>query len=166
MYIQWSAIINWCWYFFSMAGMLDVRLIHGLDSCSGHLEVQYLGSWWSVNNNSWSNTNSDTVCAHLGCGKAKKSTVELFVNSKTYMLDQKLKCKEFSIDIKQCQMETGTVKPEDSNRFVNIICAGILILFMLWILAQPTRHKPEPKCFRITYIFSRHYPEYFTVLPY
>ncbi|XP_062854872.1 scavenger receptor cysteine-rich type 1 protein M160 [Trichomycterus rosablanca] len=90
---------------------LDVRLIHGLDRCSGHLEVQYLGSWWSVNKEDWSSINSDIVCAHLNCRKSQNTTHGLFVTSKAPVLELKLKCNKSSINIKHCQMEAMSQSP-------------------------------------------------------
>ncbi|XP_026102667.1 scavenger receptor cysteine-rich type 1 protein M160 [Carassius auratus] len=111
---------------------LDVRLSDGLGRCSGRVEVQWEGSWWSIGSGRttgsvWPTVNSDVVCQHLNCGTANKTTTELFIQGKQQQLETWKTCESSSAKLHDCFVGTFPEPPPfrqsiRKQKNIDIIC--------------------------------------------
>ncbi|XP_056115506.1 antigen WC1.1 [Rhinichthys klamathensis goyatoka] len=110
------------------AGSLDVRLSDGLGQCSGRVELQWEGSWKSINSNGWTAVESNMVCEHLKCGQSTSMT-KLFIEGKQKQLESpwRFKCESSSAKLSECLKETRTLSPRAPN--VQIMCQKEELMF-------------------------------------
>lgn len=104
-----------------MAGSLDVRLSDGLGRCSGRVELQWEGSWMSINSNGWTTVNSDMVCTHLECGTSIKENKLSFIEGNKKQLEWHFKCESSSAKLHEClKIEKRPLSSREPN--VQIVC--------------------------------------------
>lgn len=105
-----------------MAGSLDVRLRNGPGDCSGRVEVQWEGSWESINFKVWTTVESDMVCEHLKCGKSTPEP-KLFKGEIQNQLEWPwhFKCETDSAKLDDC-IKTETKPSSSSGGNVVIMC--------------------------------------------
>ncbi|XP_038621266.1 T-cell differentiation antigen CD6, partial [Tachyglossus aculeatus] len=56
----------------SEPGKQPLRLVNGMNSCSGTVEIRYLSSWQAVCEEHWDSRAAEVACLQLGCGGARK----------------------------------------------------------------------------------------------
>uniref|UniRef100_A0A9J7WY93 Si:dkey-8e10.2 n=1 Tax=Cyprinus carpio carpio TaxID=630221 RepID=A0A9J7WY93_CYPCA len=104
---------------------LDVHLSDGLGRCSGRVEVQWEGSWWTIGSG-WTTENSDVVCQHLSCGTSNRTTTKHFIPVNQQQLKSSKNCKSSSAKLHECFVETSTEPPfkpsSQKEQDTNIIC--------------------------------------------
>ncbi|XP_043944468.1 deleted in malignant brain tumors 1 protein-like [Protopterus annectens] len=52
------------------SGYFNVRIVDGMNSCSGRVEVYYSNTWTSVSVNGWDINDANVICRSHGCGFA------------------------------------------------------------------------------------------------
>ncbi|CAM4718502.1 unnamed protein product [Leuciscus chuanchicus] len=109
------------------AGSLDVRLSDGLGRCSGRVELQWGGSWKSINSNGWTNVNSDIVCTHLKCGTSVKKNPLSFTEGKQNQLETRhFMCESSSAKLHECLKKE---RPLSILPNVQIVCQKEELMF-------------------------------------
>lgn len=102
---------------------LKMRLADGFGRCSGRVNVKLGDSWTTISSNGWTNSYSDVVCKHLGCGNATKITEELFIQ-RNQKSDWKMKCESASEKLHKCLEKIDSKTPETFSDSKQIICQG------------------------------------------
>ncbi|XP_034435759.1 scavenger receptor cysteine-rich type 1 protein M130-like [Hippoglossus hippoglossus] len=94
-----------------------LRLVNGMDQCSGRVEVFHSGRWGPICNNNWGVREATMVCKELQCGAPKKSQEDNFGQSG--MTGFTSSCSGNVSTIAQCDLrESGTCDG------VSLSCAG------------------------------------------
>ncbi|XP_022108363.1 deleted in malignant brain tumors 1 protein-like isoform X2 [Acanthaster planci] len=100
---------------------LAVRLVDGLSSKQGRLEVNYGDSWENVNDNYWDDAASSVVCRQLGHFGQNVTVSQNFFGDggKPVMMPYKFDCRGDEPTLADCQMMSVS---ESSGFAVGIVC--------------------------------------------
>ncbi|XP_030641025.1 scavenger receptor cysteine-rich type 1 protein M130 [Chanos chanos] len=107
---------------------VNVRLRDGFGSCSGRVEVELEGSWWSVDLTGWTQKNTDVVCTAVKCGKAQEYDSKLFIDGSRPTLQWELTCDSSSNSIHQC-IKLPKRKPQPKD-YVKVICEEEAVVYL------------------------------------
>uniref|UniRef100_A0A8C2EN68 SRCR domain-containing protein n=1 Tax=Cyprinus carpio TaxID=7962 RepID=A0A8C2EN68_CYPCA len=107
----------------------DTRLVNGVDSCCGRVEIYHNGQWGTVCDDNWDMTNAAVVCRQLECGSAISAlhNAAFGQGSGSVWLDD-VKCLGSEGSLTQCShSELGT---HDCNHGedAGVVCSGKLNL--------------------------------------
>ncbi|XP_042611245.1 deleted in malignant brain tumors 1 protein-like [Cyprinus carpio] len=105
----------------------DTRLVNGVDSCCGRVEIYHNGQWGTVCDDNWDMTNAAVVCRQLECGSAISAlhNAAFGQGSGSVWLDD-VKCLGSEGSLTQCShSELGT---HDCNHGedAGVVCSGEL----------------------------------------
>ncbi|TNM86312.1 hypothetical protein fugu_006542 [Takifugu bimaculatus] len=82
------------------AASVDVRLVDGRGRCVGTVEINYEGTWQKVFAERWTDTNSNTVCSYLKCGKGRSFGPSPFIPQ----LGRTVTCPPNAVHISDCKI--------------------------------------------------------------
>uniref|UniRef100_A0AAY4DL18 Si:dkey-8e10.2 n=1 Tax=Denticeps clupeoides TaxID=299321 RepID=A0AAY4DL18_9TELE len=108
---------------------IDVRLSDGFDKCAGRVEIRHEEKWWSVSNTMWTDANSNTVCAQLGCGQMSQHGHQLFANGATALLQLNFDCGRIADSIHKCRV-TPVQSHSSEVSSTKLICRGHKMIFL------------------------------------
>ncbi|XP_029910679.1 scavenger receptor cysteine-rich type 1 protein M160 [Myripristis murdjan] len=115
------------------AESLQVKLVDGPGKCAGRLEIKHEGQWQQVDETGWEDHYYDTVCRHLGCGKARNSTMEekfsLSSSTEKTFLDQVV-CTPGADKIWDCVTSQTKLQEKKQATAKTIICENHKVLFL------------------------------------
>ncbi|XP_047659681.1 deleted in malignant brain tumors 1 protein-like [Tachysurus fulvidraco] len=85
------------------SGYTDARLMKGMDSCSGRVELKYLNTWGSVCALNWNMRAANVLCRQLNCGSAVTVVeADLFNAEKVQMWEDMFDCQGNETHMSQC----------------------------------------------------------------
>ncbi|XP_039543056.1 scavenger receptor cysteine-rich type 1 protein M130 [Pimephales promelas] len=122
-------------------GGQDIKLVNGLDSCFGTVEVLHNGTWGTVCDDSWDIMDAVVVCRQLGCGRAISALGQsLFGKGKGQFWMKSVSCSGKELFISNCSHENG---PDcDHSKDAGVVCSassvviiGAVVIAVLFILS-------------------------------
>ncbi|XP_030044252.1 deleted in malignant brain tumors 1 protein [Microcaecilia unicolor] len=110
------------------SGSLGLRLMDGVSSCDGRVEVQYDGTWGSVSRFHWDMAEAQVVCRQLRCGEARRVMLDShFGPGPDVMWLKATYCSGSETQLSDCGLLISSrMPPSDPRDTVGIICEGPL----------------------------------------
>ncbi|CAL8266668.1 unnamed protein product [Merluccius merluccius] len=102
----------------------SVRLVGGLHSCEGRVEMFSGGAWGTVCDDAWDIPDAQVVCNQLGCGQAMEARPEAFFGPGvgTILLDN-LKCNGGEASLRECSHISWDVHNCDHTEDAGVTCS-------------------------------------------
>ncbi|XP_051543862.1 deleted in malignant brain tumors 1 protein-like [Myxocyprinus asiaticus] len=106
-----------------------VRLVNGMDSCSGRVEVFYDGQWGTVCDNGWGPLDAAVVCKELGCGDliAAKTDGYFGQGSGQIWMDN-VHCKSNDTKLMKCEFNGWGIHECEHIEDAGVICSPLVRL--------------------------------------
>ncbi|KAM9468107.1 antigen WC1.1-like isoform 4-T4 [Clarias gariepinus] len=112
------------------SGHTEARLVNGLDSCSGRVELQYLSDWGTVCAVSWNMRAADVVCAQLDCGSAVAVVgVDWFGEGSGHIWADVFDCQGNETHLSQCGISSWSRAACSHKHDAAVICNGSSMAF-------------------------------------
>ncbi|XP_072529559.1 antigen WC1.1-like [Salminus brasiliensis] len=113
------------------AGHTQARLMNGLDSCSGRVELQYLSEWGTVCDVSWDMRAASVLCGQLKCGSAVAVLgSDWFGNGSDRIWADVFDCQGNETHMSKCPISSWSLKTACSHKQdVGVICNGSSLEF-------------------------------------
>ncbi|XP_047659782.1 scavenger receptor cysteine-rich type 1 protein M130-like, partial [Tachysurus fulvidraco] len=105
------------------SGHTEARLVNGPDSCSGRVELLYLGVWGTVCAVSWDMRAADVLCAQLDCGSAV-AVVDWFGEGSDHIWADVFDCQGKETHLSQCGISTWSRAACSHKNDAGVICNG------------------------------------------
>ncbi|XP_054611380.1 scavenger receptor cysteine-rich domain-containing group B protein [Dunckerocampus dactyliophorus] len=80
-----------------------IRLVDGLDSCQGRVEIYYQGRWGTVCDDDWDLREAEVVCRQLGCGHVISAHTNSYYGYGTgHILLDNINCQGNELQLTKC----------------------------------------------------------------
>ncbi|XP_042578547.1 deleted in malignant brain tumors 1 protein-like [Cyprinus carpio] len=109
--------------------MESVRLVNGINSCSGRVEVLHNGTWGTVCDDGWDLTDAAVVCREMGCGDVieAKSAASFGQGSGTIWMDDVL-CAGNEFTLKSCSLNGWGIHNCTHQHDAGVICQSVRLV--------------------------------------
>nr|XP_055045874.1 deleted in malignant brain tumors 1 protein-like [Misgurnus anguillicaudatus] len=102
--------------------MPNIRLVNGINSCSGRVEVFHDNQWDAVCDNGWDAADAAVVCRELGCGDVIEVKKGSYFGSNTIWM-QDVQCIGNETTLSSCASNNG---PVDVLVAISLTTAGVI----------------------------------------
>ncbi|XP_058240041.1 antigen WC1.1-like [Hemibagrus wyckioides] len=107
------------------SGHTEARLVNGPDSCSGRVELQYLGEWGTVCAVGWDMRAADVLCAQLDCGSAVAVVeVDWFGEGNGHIWADVFDCQGKETHLSRCDVSSWSRAACSHKHDAGVICNG------------------------------------------
>jgi len=103
----------------------DIRLVNGIDSCSGRVEVLYNGIWGTVCDDGWGLSDAAVVCREMGCGDViEAKSAAYFGEGSGHVWFNNVKCNGTESSLRDCVLSGRFQQNCIHKKDAGVICGG------------------------------------------